>query len=464
MIDFSCDNPNYRNDLMELVRAFEQRTDEDVCLSAAYSVLPGELKVEITADKFENFRKIFRFPYAPADAMEAKRLEKRCLKMAIYGVLVFLTGAELPYGCLTGIRPTKLYAELGGGAHDIFLKDFSVRPEKLALIERIVAEQAGKRNPDPERVADLFVFVPFCPTRCAYCSFVSMPVDRQRKLLRPYTDDLVREIGWLKRRAKKLGYSFRAVYVGGGTPTALPLDMLDEVLAACRVRSAAEFTVEAGRPDTITEEALALMKSRGVTRVSVNPQTFNDETLKRIGRRHTAADVERAYALARQNFDVNMDLIAMLPGESAEDFFRTVDHAAELAPANVTVHTLYLKKGSELRVAGYKNAENAEAERMVDYALAKLSASGYEPYYMYRQKYTSGNLENVGYTKPGKACLYNMDVMEEDTTVFAAGAAAISKKVTPAINLIERNANYKEPLEYVKHFDTVMQKQKDFWQ
>lgn len=463
MIEFSCDNPNYRNDLMELVRAFEQRTDEDVCLSAAYSVLPGELKVEITADKFENFRKIFRFPYAPADAMEAKRLEKRCLKMAIYGVLVFLTGAELPYGCLTGIRPTKLYAELGGGAHDIFLKDFSVRSEKLALIERIVAEQAGKRNPDPERVADLFVFIPFCPTRCAYCSFVSMPVDRQRKLLRPYTDDLVREIGWLKRRAKKLGYSFRAVYVGGGTPTALPLDMLDEVLAACRVRSTAEFTVEAGRPDTITEDALALMKSRGVTRVSVNPQTFNDETLKRIGRRHTAADVERAYALARQNFDVNMDLIAMLPGESAEDFFRTVDHAAELAPANVTVHTLYLKKGSELRVAGYKNAENAEAERMVDYALAKLSASGYEPYYMYRQKYTSGNLENVGYTKPGKACLYNMDVMEEDTTVFAAGAAAISKKVTPAINLIERNANYKEPLEYVKHFDTVMQRQNDFW-
>lgn len=463
MISFSCINENYRNDLMELVRAFEQRTDEELSLAADYALFPGEMRVEVTADKFGNFRKFFRFPYAPADAMEAKRLEKRYLKIALYGVLVFLTGRELPYGCLTGIRPTKLYAELGEGAHDVFLQDFSVRPEKLALIERIVREQEGLRNPDPERVADLFVFIPFCPTRCAYCSFVSMPVDRQRKLLRPYTDDLTEEIGWLKKRAKKLGYSIRAVYVGGGTPTALPLDMLDEVLAACRVRGAKEFTVEAGRPDTITEEALALLKSRGVTRVSVNPQTFNDETLKRIGRRHTAADVERAYALACDRFDVNMDLIAMLPGESAEDFFRTVDHAAELAPANVTVHTLYLKKGSELRVAGYKNAENAEAERMVDYALTKLSASGYEPYYMYRQKYTSGNLENVGYTKPGKACLYNMDVMEEDTTVFAAGAAAISKKVTPAINLIERNANYKEPLEYVKHFDTVMQKQKDFW-
>ena len=463
MISFSCTNENYRNDLMELVRAFEQRTDEELSLAADYALFPGEMRVEVTADKFGNFRKFFRFPYAPADAMEAKRLEKRYLKIALYGVLVFLTGRELPYGCLTGIRPTKLYAEFGEGAHDVFLQDFSVRPEKLALIERIVREQEGLRNPDPERVADLFVFIPFCPTRCAYCSFVSMPVDRQRKLLRPYTDDLTEEIGWLKKRAKKLGYSIRAVYVGGGTPTALPLDMLDEVLAACRVRGAKEFTVEAGRPDTITEEALALLKSRGVTRVSVNPQTFNDETLKRIGRRHTAADVERAYALARDRFDVNMDLIAMLPGESAEDFFRTVDRAAELSPANVTVHTLYLKKGSELRTGGYKSTENSEAERMVDYALTKLSASGYEPYYMYRQKYTSGNLENVGYTKPGKACLYNMDVMEEDTTVFAAGAAAISKKVTPAINLIERNANYKEPLEYVKHFDTVMQKQKDFW-
>lgn len=463
MISFSCTNENYRNDLMELVRAFEQRTDEELSLAADYALFPGEMRVEVTADKFGNFRKFFRFPYAPSDAMEAKRLEKRYLKIALYGVLVFLTGRELPYGCLTGIRPTKLYAELGEGAHDVFLQDFSVRPEKLALIERIVREQEGLRNPDPGRVADLFVFIPFCPTRCAYCSFVSMPVDRQRKLLRPYTDDLTEEIGWLKKRAKKLGYSIRAVYVGGGTPTALPLDMLDEVLAACRVRGAKEFTVEAGRPDTITEEALALLKSRGVTRVSVNPQTFNDETLKRIGRRHTAADVERAYALARDRFDVNMDLIAMLPGESAENFFRTVDRAAELSPANVTVHTLYLKKGSELRTGGYKSTENSEAERMVDYALTKLSASGYEPYYMYRQKYTSGNLENVGYTKPGKACLYNMDVMEEDTTVFAAGAAAISKKVTPAINLIERNANYKEPLEYVKHFDTVMQKQKDFW-
>ena len=196
--------------------------------------------------------------------------------------------------------------------------------------------------------------------------------------------------------------------------------MLDDVLAACGGTGAVEFTVEAGRPDTITEEVLALLAARGVTRISVNPQTFNDVT--RIGRRHTAADTEKAYALARGRFDINMDLIAMLPGESEEDFRYSVDRAAELAPENVTVHTLYLKKGSDLRVGGYRSTENAVAERMVDYACRALTAEGYEPYYMYRQKYTSGNLENAGYTKPGKACLYNMDIMEEDTTVFAAGA------------------------------------------
>ena len=278
MIRFSCDNANYANDLMELVRAFEQRTDEDVSLSVAYSLREGEMDVEVRADKFPNFVKYFRYPYSPADAMQAKRLEKRYLKMAMYGVLVFLTGAELPYGCLTGIRPTKLYAELGEDAHDIFLRDFSVRPEKTALVERILAAQKGERNPDPERVADLFAFIPFCPTRCAYCSFVSMPVDRQKQLLRPYTDYLVEEIKYLKRTAKKKGYSVRAVYVGGGTPTALPLPMLDEVLAAAKCRGAKEFTVEAGRPDTITEDALSLFKERGVTRVSVNPQTWSAPT------------------------------------------------------------------------------------------------------------------------------------------------------------------------------------------
>ena len=290
-----------------------------------------------------------------------------------------------------------------------------------------------------------------------------MPIDRQRKLLQPYTDCLVREIRYLRSVIDKQKKKVRSVYIGGGTPTALPVAMLDAVLAECHF-DVPEFTVEAGRPDTITPKVLKLLESHGVTRISVNPQTFNDATLARIGRAHTTEDVIKAYKRAKKRFDVNMDLIAMLPEESVEDFARSVDKAVELSPADITVHTLYLKRGSALKNAGYRNTDHADAERMVDYAFAKLTEAGYNPYYMYRQKYTSGNLENVGYAKAGKECIYNIDIMEEDTSVFAAGAAAISKKVTRSINLIERNANYKEPLEYVKHFDEVLARQKAFWE
>lgn len=462
MISFSCTNENYANDLMELVRAFEQRTDENLSLDVEYSVRDGEMVVKLTSNRFDCFSKYYRYHFSAADETEKKRLEKRYLKMAIYGTLVFLTGVTLPYGCLTGIRPTKLYAELGEDAHRMFAEDFSVSPEKVALIEKTVETQKGLRN-ESENDCDFFVFIPFCPTKCAYCSFVSLPIDRQRKLLQPYTDCLVREIRYLRSVIDKQKKKMRSVYIGGGTPTALPVAMLDAVLAECHF-DVPEFTVEAGRPDTITPKVLKLLESHGVTRISVNPQTFNDATLARIGRAHTTEDVIKAYKRAKKRFDVNMDLIAMLPEESVEDFARSVDKAVELSPADITVHTLYLKRGSALKNAGYRNTDHADAERMVDYAFAKLTEAGYNPYYMYRQKYTSGNLENVGYAKAGKECIYNIDIMEEDTSVFAAGAAAISKKVTRSINLIERNANYKEPLEYVKHFDEVLARQKAFWE
>ena len=462
MINFSCTNENYRNDLMELVRAFEQRTDEDVSLFTEYVSKEGEFEVRLTSDKFPMFSKIYRFPFSYSDETEKKRLEKRFLKIAIYGTLVFLTGVSLPYGCLTGIRPTKLYAEMGDKAHEAFLRDFSVAPEKLELIERIVDTQKGLRNADSHN-CDLFVFIPFCPTRCAYCSFVSVAVDRQKKLLEPYTDCLVEELRFLRSVIDAHGLKLRSVYVGGGTPTALPLKLLDRILAECRY-DVGEFTVEAGRPDTLTPSALRLLAEHGVTRVSVNPQTFNNATLERIGRKHTAEDVVKAYSRAKKRFAVNMDLIAMLPGERFEDFAYSVDRAVELSPDNVTVHTLYLKRGSSLKTAGYKSTENSVAERMVDYAYDRLTQAGYNPYYMYRQKYTSGNLENAGYAKKGAECIYNIDIMEEDTSVLAAGAAAISKKVTPSINLIQRNANFKEPLEYVKHFEEVMSRQRAFWQ
>lgn len=421
----------------------------------------GELRVDIYADKFENFKKIYRFPVcSSAQGLEKKREEKRCLKIALYRTLVFLTGINLPYGCLTGIRPTKLFSEYGENARQVFLQDFSVSERKVDLIERTTAVQSPVRNRGDGH--DVFVFIPFCPTRCAYCSFISLPLDRQKKLVEPYVEKLIEEIDLIKHIVKTRNIDVRSVYVGGGTPTSISPLLLDRILKSLTF-DVKEFTVEAGRPDTLSEDIVGVLSDNGVNRISVNPQTFNDKTLQLIGRRHTCADFERAYALAENKFDINTDLIAMLPGESFEDFAYSVDKAAEYNPANVTVHTLYLKKGSALKAAGYKHADYDTAVKMVDYAYDTLSGKGYSPYYMYRQKYTGGNLENVGYAKAGKECVYNVDIMEEDTSILAAGAAAISKKLTKSINLIERNANFKEPLEYIKHFDTVIKRQKQFW-
>lgn len=468
MIDFHISNEEYLNDLMELVRPFESRTDVDLKLDVDYFRQKNAIRISIYSDSFDNFQKHYTFSIKSRDELERKRKEKRFLKIAIYRTLSFLTGVNLPYGCLTGIRPTKLFLEIqndfkdyGKGAREVFIDDYSVSEGKVNLVEKIVNVQAPIRNKSSKEY-DVFVFIPFCPTRCAYCSFVSLPIDKQRKLVEPYVECLIRELEQTKELIRSKKWKIRAVYVGGGTPTSIGAQALDRVLEYCHF-GAREFTVEAGRPDTIDEDIVAVMQKHGVTRVSVNPQTFNDKTLEIIGRRHKSVQTYNAYMLVRDKFDVNMDLIACLPDETFEDFKRSVDIAVALNPANITVHTLYMKKGSALKQGGYDNTDFETASKMVDYAYSKLTESGYEPYYMYRQKYTSGNLENVGYAKPNKACIYNVDIMEEDTSIIANGANAISKKWNKKLNLITRCANYKEPLEYVKHIDEMMKRQHDFW-
>ena len=468
MIDFHISNEEYLNDLMELVRPFESRTDVDLKLDVDYFRQKNAIRISIYSDSFDNFQKHYTFSIKSKDELERKRKEKRFLKIAIYRTLSFLTGVNLPYGCLTGIRPTKLFLEIqndfkdyGKGAREVFIDDYSVSEGKVNLVEKIVNVQAPIRYKSSKEY-DVFVFIPFCPTRCAYCSFVSLPIDKQRKLVEPYVECLIRELEQTKELIRSKKWKIRAVYVGGGTPTSIGAQALDRVLEYCHF-GAREFTVEAGRPDTIDEDIVAVMQKHGVTRVSVNPQTFNDKTLEIIGRRHKSVQTYNAYMLVRDKFDVNMDLIACLPDETFEDFKRSVDIAVALNPANITVHTLYMKKGSALKQGGYDNTDFETASKMVDYAYSKLTESGYEPYYMYRQKYTSGNLENVGYAKPNKACIYNVDIMEEDTSIIANGANAISKKWDKKRNLITRCANYKEPLEYVKHIDEMMKRQHDFW-
>ena len=461
MIDFTSTLDNYTGDLMELIRAFHLRTDKDFSLHLDYNVEGDRMSVSLKLSGEIEREYTYNYTIVFSDEMERKRLEKRHLKEAIYNTIVDYTGVELPYGCLTGIRPTKLFCELGERARDMFENEFSVSKNKVDLVEKIVKVQEPIRN-DGDGY-DVFVFIPFCPTRCTYCSFVSVPIDKQKKLIEPYVECLLKEIEFIKEVVEKKNLKIRTVYVGGGTPTSIPMELLDKILGSLEWFKPFEFTVEAGRPDTINFDILTMLKSHGVSRISINPQTFNDKTLALIGRKHTTALVEEVYGLAKDMFSVNMDLIACLPGETLDDFKHSVDKAISLDPDNITVHTLYLKKGSALKVGGYQSSDNDASEKMVDYACSELMKAGYEPYYMYRQKYTSANLENVGYAKPNTLCVYNVDIMEEDTSILAMGAAAISKKWSKDLNLIERNANYKEPLEYVKNFETVLEKQRKFW-
>lgn len=462
-LNFSHNTPQYENDLTELVRGFfpsVEKGDENF-LEMLCDFRENDIKVTLTSNVHENFKKCWWFEIPQdCDALERKRLEKRYLKLALYRTLSFLSGTNLPYGCLTGIRPTKLYSELGEKAGQMFRSVFSVSEKKVQLIEKIAEVQSPLRNVTGEY--DIFVNIPFCPSRCSYCSFVSMPIDKQKQVVKPYVDCLIREIKCQKELIKSRFCKIRAVYIGGGTPTSLPIDLLKSILDECDFGQR-EFTVEAGRPDTISRKMVRMLKRAKVNRISVNPQTFHDKTLQLIGRHHTVQDTLKAFKLVRRKFDVNMDLIAMLPNESLEDFKYSVDTAISLKPQNITVHTLYLKRGSELKLEGYRETDVETAKAMVDYASEKIMNAGYLPYYMYRQKYTSGNLENVGYALSGKECLYNIDIMEEDTSILAMGAGAIAKKYTAEKNLIERFAHCKEPSDFVKRFDEMNEKNTSFW-
>ena len=311
--------------------------------------------------------------------------------------------------------------------------------------------------------ADLFVNIPFCVTRCSYCSFICAEIGKVSKFIPLYVELLIDEIKRAKLLASRLGYKLRSVYVGGGTPTSLSDSDFSAVLSAIG-GDITEFTVEAGRPDTISDSKLKIMDDMGVTRISINPQSFNDNTLSLIGRSHSAADVYRAYeAASRYNFNINTDLIAMLPSESLEDFAHSVDCAAALRPANITVHTRAIKKGSVLKDSAYDNKDDSLPAAMIDYSHAALTSAGYSPYYMYRQKYMSGNLENTGYCLKGKQCVYNVDIMEECATIFACGAGAISKAVMPEASRIERLANPKGLDVYLARGDTLADKKEAFF-
>lgn len=391
------------------------------------------------------------------------------VKRELYHLLSTLTGLDPGWGTLTGVRPLKLAFELLENCgsmdmvQDLLAERYLVSNHKGSLLREIAEYQVENVNGDPSAYTGLYIGIPFCPTRCEYCAFASNVAGE--KEIAEYFDNLLREIRLTGDLAVSNGTVLESIYIGGGTPTTLSAEQLrvliGEVSSAFHIDPAAvEFTVEAGRPDTITADKLRVMREAGVSRISINPQSMKDATLRAIGRDHTAQDIRNGYELAsKYGFDViNADLIAGLPGEDIDDFRSTLDEIISLGANNITVHTLSVKRGSRLRENDpeYYRRNTAAVAEMVDYARTRLGEAGFVPYYIYRQKHQMGALENVGYCMPGRHSLYNIRIMEEKQTIIGLGAGAIGKIYYPDEDRLERVANVSNYKVYNERFDEML--------
>ena len=403
-----------------------------------------------------------------ARSKESYALRRRILQRAYYLAALPQLPAAPPWGALSGVRPTKLTTRhlLAGGspesAERLLEQSFFVTPARRKLcVQASLASVAAAEKLETNDVS-VYIGIPFCPSRCSYCSFVSQTEGSAGKLLTPYLDCLLREIETVGAGLRRAGLRLRTLYIGGGTPTTLNAAQLRQLMEAVNRHfdrsGLIEYTVEGGRPDTLDPEKLRLIRALGADRMSINPQTMNDRVLRTVGRPHSAADVERAYAQAVEAgfASINMDLIAGLPGDDPESFARSLDRVLALGPSNVTVHTLALKKGADLFSRREELPPQQAVEEMVDHANAVLSGRGYAPYYLYRQKYMSGSLENVGWCRDGDFCLYNIYMMEELSSILALGGGAVSKRNLPE-NRLERQCNPKYPKQYVERIDQVLQ-------
>lgn len=398
---------------------------------------------------------------------------ERTMARELFSALSAVTGYVPPWGILTGVRPSKLMLKLieslgEKGAYDYFIKKLLVSEPKARLAQSVAGTEQEIAALGDERSFSLYIAIPFCPSRCSYCSFVSHSITNANaaKLLPVYVDNLCRELEITGKIVRDIGLRLESIYIGGGTPGILSAEQMEKVCSAVEnsfdLSAIREYTVELGRPDTVTQEKLDVLRSHSVDRISINTQTLNDSVLEAVGRKHTAADFFSSYALAEKSGfeNINVDLIAGLPGDTLESFKKSVDGVVSLAPANITVHALALKSASTLREHGHAVSEGETAGKMIDYSHSVLFDNGYIPYYMYRQSRCVGNLENVGWCKPGTECRYNVFMMEETHTVLAAGAGAVTKLKKPGINYIERIFNYKYPYEYNARFDTLMERKK----
>ena len=405
---------------------------------------------------------------------ETVRLRRQILQQSVY--LAALPHLDNPpaWGAMAGVRPTKLSTKhlLEGGtaeSADKLLKDvYFVTPQrrKLAIDCSLSTVDAVKKtNPND---LSLYIGIPFCPTRCSYCSFVSRTVGKRTELIEPYLNALYKELSHAGKLLANSGKTIRTIYIGGGTPTTLTGEqmarLLDAIADSFDLSRCMEFTVEGGRPDTLTAEKLRMIREHGADRMSINPQTMEDAVLKACGRPHTAKDILNRYqeAVDAGFKAINMDLIAGLPKDSFDGFCRSLDTVAALNPANITVHTLALKKGADLFENPRDLPDFAEVSRMVDYANALLPKLGYKPYYLYRQKYMSGSFENVGWSRDGLDCLYNIYMMEETHTILSLGGGGMNKITFPD-GSIQRFHNPKFPEQYIEQIDSVLSQKEELF-
>ena len=423
---------------------------------------------------------VTRWQALPADPDADLPSREYALCKMLYQFLQRQTGIRPPWGMMTGVRPVRIIHDMraAGAAEqqieDRFIGHFDCTRQRFDMAKRIADLQRPILEAAHPMDCSLYAGIPFCPSRCSYCSFVSRTVGDKatRALVQPYVDCLCRELETMRQVAADCGLDVKTLYIGGGTPTSLSADQLRQLMGKLAglfdLGRLQEYTVEAGRPDCTDYEKLCVLKEYGATRISINPQTFSDQVLKNIGRKHTARDILDCFAAARRagHGNINMDLIAGLPGDTVEGFRKSLKTAISLEPENITVHTLTLKRASNL-VVEHRAAAYDDVARMLE-SCALLEQAGYVPYYLYRQKGTLQNLENIGWCKPGYEGLYNIYIMEEVHTILSAGAGGSTKLVQPGVRhaRIERIFNYKYPTEYIDHFDTVLSRKegvKDFY-
>ena len=405
---------------------------------------------------------------------ESVRTRRKLLQQTYYQAALPHLGQAPAWGALSGVRPTKLTTKhlLEGGkplsAYKMMQEEYFVTPERARLAVACSASTVAAYEKQTDGDLSLYVGIPFCPTRCAYCSFVSRSVGKRTELLDPYLEALYKELALTGKLLQESGKRVRSVYMGGGTPTTLSADqmakLLDTIYESVDLSGCLEFTVEGGRPDTLDAEKLRTIRQHGADRMSINPQSMVDSVLRASGRPHKAEDVLRSYAQAVDaGFTaINMDLIAGLPTDTYEGFCHSLDTVAALNPANITVHTLALKKGADLFEQKVDLPSGAEVARMVEYAGTRLTEKGFRPYYLYRQKYMSGSFENVGWSRDGLDCLYNIYMMEEIHSILSLGGGGMNKVNLPGGRL-ERFHNPKFPEQYIEQIDSVLKQKEELF-